>query len=139
MIGLGKVSKCLYLLQHSLPSSSILTASSQILVSIPSVNLNSVNTNSINVDLWHFRLGNPSYAKLSLLNKLVSSLQSNKTICCDICHFAKKKRLSFPISTHVSHCVFDLVHSDLWGPFSIPTIKGYKYFLTIVDYYSRCT
>ena len=135
MIGLGKASKGLYLLQQSLPSSSVFAASSQIPISIPSINNTSVN----NVDLWHFCLRHPSYAKMSLLNKFVFGLNSNKVVCCDIFHFAKQKRLSFPISTHVSHCLFDLVHFDLWGPFSVPTIEGYKYFLTIVDDYSRCT
>ena len=135
MIGLGKASKGLYLLQQSLPSSSVLAASSQLPISIPSVSNNSAN----NVDLWHFRLGHPSYAKLSLLNKFVSGLNSNKAACCDICHFAKQKRLSFPNSSHVSDCPFDLVHCDLWGPFSIPTIEGYRFFLTIVDDNSRCT
>ena len=75
---------------------------------------------------------------MSLINKFVSGLNSDKATCSDICHFAKRKRLSFPSSTHVSHCLFDLVHCDLWGPFSVPTIKGYKYFLTIMDDYSRC-
>ena len=74
-----------------------------------------------------------------LLNKFVFGLNPNKAACCDICHFAKQKRLSFPNSSHVSHCLFDLVHCDLWGPFSVPTIEGYKYFLTIVDDHSRCT
>ena len=110
MIGLGKASKGLYLLQQSPPPSSVLAASSQIPISIPSVSNNSVN----NVDLWHFRLGHPSYAKLSLPNKFVFGLNSNnKATCCDICHFAKQKRLSFPNSSHVSHCLFDLVHCDL--------------------------
>ena len=89
--------------------------------------------------MWNFRLGHPSYAKLSLLNNLVSVLPANKTICYDICHFSKQKRLSFPTSHHVSHCVFDLVHCDLWGAISIATIEGYKFFLTIMDEYSRCT
>ena len=43
-------------------------------------------------DLWHFRLGHPSHAKLSLLNKIVSNLAINKPHCCDICHLAKQKR-----------------------------------------------
>ena len=89
--------------------------------------------------MWNFCLGHPSYAKFSLLNNLVSVLPANKTISCDICHFSKQKRLSFPTSQHVSHCVFDLVHCDLWGAFSIATIEGYKFFLTIMDEYSRCT
>ena len=28
---------------------------------------------------------------------------------------------------------FDLVHMDIWGPFSVESVEGYKYFLTIVD------
>lgn len=28
---------------------------------------------------------------------------------------------------------FDLIHVDVWGPYSIPTHDGYMYFLTIVD------
>ena len=139
MIGLGKSTNGLYLLQHRLPSSSVLVASSQTPASLPSVHFNSINNNSINADLWHFHLGHPSYAKLFLLHNLVSGLQANKTPCCDICHFSKQKRLSFLVSTHFSKCVFDLVHCDLWGPFSVPAIEGYKYFLTIVDDYSRCT
>ena len=42
-------------------------------------------------DLWHFRLGHPSHAKLSLLNKIVSDLAINKPHCCDICHLAKQR------------------------------------------------
>ena len=134
IIRLGKATKGLYLLHHRVPPPSVLVVSSRIFVSVPSVKFNSVQA-----DLWHFRLGHPSYAKLSLLNNLVSVLPANKTICYDICHFSKQKRLSFPTSHHVSHCVFDLVHCDLWGAFSIPTIEGYKFFLTIIDDYSRCT
>ena len=134
IIGLGKASKSLYLLQHRVPPPSVLAAASKVPVSIPFVRFTSVNA-----DLWHFHLGHPSYAKLSLLNNLVSVLPANKTVCCDICHFSKQKRLSFPTSQHVSHCVFDLVHCDLWGPFLAPTIEGYKFFLTIKDDYSRYT
>ena len=134
MIRLGKATKGLYLLHHRVPPPSVFVVSSRIFVSVPSVKFNSVQA-----DLWNFRLGHPSYARFSLLNNLVSILPANKTICYDICHFSKQKRLSFPTSHHVSHCVFDLVHCDLWGAFSIPTIEGYKFFLTIMDEYSRCT
>ena len=46
--------------------------------------------------------------------------------------------MPFFASTHVSDQPFDLVHCDLWGPFSIPIVDGYKYFLTIDDDFSRC-
>ena len=53
--------------------------------------------------------------------------------------FQNRKRLPFPISDHVSSTPFDLIHCDLWGPFATCTVEGYKYFLTIVDDFSRCT
>lgn len=28
---------------------------------------------------------------------------------------------------------FDLIHIDIWGPFSSPTLDGKQYFLTIVE------
>ena len=32
-----------------------------------------------------------------------------------------------------------LFHVDIWGPYSIPTHEGFKYFLSIVDDATRCT
>jgi len=63
----------------------------------------------------------------------------NKAIVCDVCHFAKQKRLSFPISTFISKKCFELIHVDVWETYSIPSIHGHKYFLTIVDDYLRYT
>ena len=63
----------------------------------------------------------------------------NKSFVCDVCHFAKQKGLCFPISTSKSKKCFDLIHVDVWGPYSIPSIHGHKYFLTIVNDYSRYT
>ena len=34
---------------------------------------------------------------------------------------------------------FDLVHSDLWGPYPISSITGSKYFLLFIDYHTRFT
>jgi len=33
--------------------------------------------------------------------------------------------------------MFDLVHVDIWGPFSTDYIHRFRYFLTILDDYSR--
>lgn len=32
-----------------------------------------------------------------------------------------------------------MLHIDIWGPFSVPTNEGYRYFVTIVDDHSRAT
>ena len=39
----------------------------------------------------------------------------------------------------MSNSAFDLLHMDVWGPYSTPTLDGCKYFLTIVDDATRAT
>lgn len=56
---------------------------------------------------------------------------------CDICHKSRQKRLLFSISNSNEILIFDLVHLDIWGPFSTKSVHGYKYFLTILDDCSR--
>ena len=91
-------------------------------------------------DLWHSRLGHPSHSKIQLLKQHVHNVNINKTAsCCDICHFSKQKKLPFTASTHVSTHPFDLLHCDLWGPFATNTVDGFRFFLTIVDDFTRCT
>ncbi|KAK3037778.1 hypothetical protein RJ639_030697 [Escallonia herrerae] len=46
-------------------------------------------------------------------------------------------RTVFPDSTSRAMDIFGLVHCDIWGPYRVSTISGVKYFLTIVDDYSR--
>ncbi|XP_061356409.1 uncharacterized protein LOC133300840 [Gastrolobium bilobum] len=58
---------------------------------------------------------------------------------CDICHYAKQRKLPFTSSVIVSDKAFDLVHVDIWGPYSVPSIHGHKYMLTIVDDHTRFT
>ncbi|CAH9056118.1 unnamed protein product [Cuscuta europaea] len=62
-----------------------------------------------------------------------------QSLPCDICHFAKQKKLPFPISTSHASNAFDLIHMDVWGPYKVTSYTGFKYFLTIVDDYTRCT
>lgn len=33
--------------------------------------------------------------------------------------------------------IFELIHVDIWGPYQTPSHSGARYFLTIVDDYSR--
>lgn len=52
---------------------------------------------------------------------------------CDVCPLAKQTRLLFLIHSQNSQCKFDLIHCDIWGPFSIPTFKGSDFFFTNVN------
>lgn len=54
-----------------------------------------------------------------------------------VCRLAKQTRLSFPNSSIYSIEPFDLIHYDIWAPHKIESYFGARYFLTIVDDYSR--
>ncbi|RVW45971.1 Retrovirus-related Pol polyprotein from transposon TNT 1-94 [Vitis vinifera] len=92
--------------------------------------LSSTNKHS----LWHQRLGHPSE---SVFNKIHPSLPKG-TDGCDICHYSKSTRLPFNLSLSKSSEMFELVHSDVWGPFSL-SIDGFKYFVTFIDDFSKVT
>ena len=56
-----------------------------------------------------------------------------------MCHKAKQTRESFPISQHNANKLGDLIHLDVWGPYRVTSVEGFKYFLTIVDDFTRAT
>ncbi|CAH9081989.1 unnamed protein product [Cuscuta epithymum] len=89
--------------------------------------------------IWHFRLGHTPFNKLSSFPISFDNKSCNNITPCDICHFSKQKKLSFTDSTSHAIASFDLVHMDIWGPFSTASYSGFKYFLTIVDDHTRCT
>jgi hypothetical protein len=110
----------------------------------PSHSINSITSTSVNKPndhvLWHMRFGHVSDEKLFEINKIFPSVKyQSSPLPCDICFYAKQKRLPFPHSTHVSQSIFDIVHMDIWGPIATPSMLGYKYFLTVVDDKSRFT
>jgi len=104
----------------------------------------SVNTVSVNKlitipssALWHFRLGHVSYKRLAHMSHLFPSLSFDSQTTCDMCHFARQKKLPFSLSSSVASNKFELLHFDIWGPLVVPSVHNHKYFLTILDDYSR--
>lgn len=57
----------------------------------------------------------------------------NKHLHCDVCDFAKHKRVSFTISNKRSSVLFYLIHSDVLGPSNILNILGSRWFLLFVN------
>lgn len=92
---------------------------------------------------WHRRLGHPSIAKVEtlypLLNVPHSKMNKDHSGVCHACHLAKQKRIPFKLRENMSSNAFDLLHIDTWGPFAETCVDGSRYFLTIVDDYSRAT
>ena len=90
-------------------------------------------------DLWHQRLGHPSSSPLHFLSQNIPEIMFDPQHVCDICPLAKQSRLCFPSSSIKTVAPFDLIHCDIWGPHKTRTHSGARYFLTIVDDFSRFT
>ncbi|GJU04154.1 ribonuclease H-like domain-containing protein [Tanacetum coccineum] len=88
-------------------------------------------------ELWHCRLGHPVDQVLSILGKKLDFSKKDHLSPCDICHKAKQTREPFPLSDHKSKVVGDIIHCDVWGPYRVVSKDGYRFFLTLVDDFSR--
>ncbi|KAL0359383.1 UNVERIFIED_CONTAM: Retrovirus-related Pol polyprotein from transposon TNT 1-94 [Sesamum angustifolium] len=92
--------------------------------------------------LWHKRLGHISQKGLELLQKegvLIDKIEKLKF--CDECVMGKQHKVQFPASQNPnpvsSSSILDYVHADVWGPSNVSTHGGNKYFLSIIDNFSR--
>lgn len=125
MIGMGRLDNNIYFLETTQTSNAFVL---------------SLSTMS-KCNICHMRLGHPSAIKLQLLHDSlhISASLTDLSSHCQTCHIAKQKRLPFPSRNNFSETPFDMIHLDTWGPFQIPTIEEYKFFLTIVDDCSQAT
>jgi len=95
-----------------------------------------LNCKESDFDLWHCRLGHPSEKICKTFSYVHSDL---KIDVYDIYHFAKQHKLPFPQSNTKSLDPFNLIHVDIWRPISIPSVHGHRYFLIVIDDYTRHT
>jgi len=90
--------------------------------------------------LWHKRLGHLSSGSLQKLHTATTGLQSPITITkepCEPCTLAKTVRvINREGSEHVTVPLARL-HTDIWGPYSVPSLYGNLYFATFTDEYTR--
>jgi hypothetical protein len=88
----------------------------------------SLSVKQVSSDVWHFRLGHLSDSRIKLLSQYDPSIPVNTNNYYTVCPLAKQNRLPFPVSDSTSNKIFDLVHCDIWGLFSIDSLNGVKYF-----------
>ena len=87
---------------------------------------------------WHSRLGHPTDQALNILkNKLNFSNVSLPP--CEVCRKSKQTREAFHNSLQVTKFLGELVHLDVWGPYRFECVGGFRFFLTIVDDFTRAT
>ena len=99
--------------------------------------------NFVTLQNWRTRrtigIGHESQG-LSKFQKLVPHFSSLSLLECESSQLGKHTRVLFP--KHLdpqtkSH--FKLVHTDFWGPSRSTSTLGFRYFVTFINNYSRCT
>ena len=131
MIGKGDKHDALYVLDTSTIFDQQFSGSTPIL---------SAQVNKVSAHVWHERHGHLSFQRSEFLQpQLHCNTKHDTHVPCYIYPLAKQHRLSFSSHNHMSKSPFDLVHCDIWGPFHVPSITGYKFFLTLVDDHTRFT
>ncbi|KAL1536649.1 Retrovirus-related Pol polyprotein from transposon TNT 1-94 [Salvia divinorum] len=89
--------------------------------------------------MWHSRLGHVSEKGLNQLVKkgLIKTGAHQPLPNCEDCILGKSKKIPFKKGMHTSSSPLDYAHSDLWGPSPDVSEGGGRYFLSIIDDYSR--
>ncbi|KAJ4704922.1 Retrovirus-related Pol polyprotein from transposon TNT 1-94 [Melia azedarach] len=118
----------LYFLQGSTLSSSVAVASSE----IDKDNM---------TKLWHMRLGHMSARGMQILSKrdLLCGHKIKDLEFCEHCIFGKLHRSKFPKAIHRTKGTLDYIHSDCWGPSRVESLGGHRYFVSMIDDFSRMT
>ena len=71
---------------------------------------------------------------------MVPRFSSLSSIECESCHLGKHSRVSFTkrLDQRIKS-PFELIHTDIWGPSRTESTLGFRYFVTFIYNYSRCT
>nr|CBL54154.1 hypothetical protein [Beta vulgaris subsp. maritima] len=67
----------------------------------------------------------------------LSVLHQHTAEVCITCPRAKMTKVEYKRSMSRAKEIFDLIHLDIWGPYKVMTRTHCRYFMTIVDDYSR--
>jgi GAG-pre-integrase domain len=83
--------------------------------------------------LYHRRMRHSSFGVVSFVYPSLYEKTNKQKFVCDTCEFGKHTRSSYISSGNKNYDIFDLIHSDIWGPYFMPTMNGYRYFMTFID------
>lgn len=88
--------------------------------------------------LWHKRLGHISKERLERLvkNEILPNLDFTDLGVCVECIKGKQTKHTKKGATRSSQ-LLEIIHTDICGPFDVPSFGGEKYFITFIDDFSR--
>jgi len=89
--------------------------------------------------LWHMHFGHMSERGLQALHKksALPGIKYCKLDLCKFCIMGRQHRVAFSTSQHKTKCFLDLIYTDVWGPSSVASIGGARYYVTFIDNFSR--
>ena len=89
--------------------------------------------------LWHMRLAHVSEKGLMELSKqrLLCGDKLDQLSFCDHSVYGKMISVKLNVAKHCTQSILDYIHSDLWEPSRHVSMRGYRYFMSIIDDYSR--
>jgi hypothetical protein len=93
-------------------------------------------------ELWHRRLAHLHYRALPTLGKMVTGLPKihiEHDGICKGCALGKNVKGSFSSSDSRSKGILDLIHTDVCGPMTVASLRGYLYYVLFIDDHSRKT
>jgi hypothetical protein len=91
-------------------------------------------------ELWHKILGHIHYKSLPDIQKMVCGMPSiylSKNEICKGCMLGKNVKKAFPRIDNRAQGILYMVHSDVCGPMSSPSLSGCLYYVIFIDDYSR--
>ena len=95
------------------------------------------------VMLWYQRLGHIREKGLRLLHgKCMVEGMSNCSLdfdFCEHCVYGKQNRVRFPSGAMREEGILQLVHSDVFGSVSVPSLGKYVYYVSFIDNFLRNT
>ena len=95
--------------------------------------------------LWHRKFGHLGFANLGVLQRhgLVRGVDVPQdvfakfdTLDCDVCQQTRPRQSRAARDSRSTH-VLQLLHSDVCGPMQVPSMGGARYFVTVLDDFSK--
>jgi hypothetical protein len=90
-------------------------------------------------ELWHRIFFDLHYKALPIMRNMVTGLpkiQVKSDGVCKGCAQGKNVKHPFPRSDKRAKGILDIVHSDVSGPMSAPSLRGYIYYVFFINDYS---
>jgi hypothetical protein len=93
-------------------------------------------------ELWHRRMGHLHHGALRLAREITTGIPDFSLEHDDVCRgcaLGKYTKAPYPSSETSTTGILDLIHSDVSGRMSSPSLSGFQYYVLFIDDYSRKT